>query len=404
MFPVPAPAADCDFSEGHEPDNAPNKTGLKLVASTSPNADRDDDPSRDPGTDTQAEAASETGAADDSQQTTSETDPSSLAARILQMHAASGELQPRQTRRPQLVGTSEDSAFDMPGVLQRPASLRRSAGLNPDPVPVPKATTRVSDRLRNGPSFGALVLSTLLIVAAGTGAVLFGLTDLLAGKPVDDKIVTTQLIETQPTIESLIAESEAGSLGRSNLTGTPSASAQQVAKAKDRIRQAFAAGSKPSAAPEDLARPLGAPEKSSGDDKIQTRLTPAQPQAVAVRADASQFTSPPPASADALADVRNAEPTRPGLEPEEISYDASAVGVTAPEAEPLASPGESLPNAGKITVSVNLRQSRDKNAQVIAVVPANSTVNVGACGPWWCEITFDGKQGFVGQKYVERQQ
>lgn len=476
MFPVPAPAAACDHSEGHEPDNAPHKNELKLVsinyfdlpltenvtagsaeaeteetadAGTSPEteadveaevaadavAHADTETEADSGTETDAETKLPAGAETpsvtaaepeaepeanvetqttqgtalrseaDTLQTSSESDPSSLAARILQMHAASGVLEQRQTaRRPQLVGTAEDAAFDIPGVLQRPSPVRRSSGLNPDPVPAPKSTPSFSARLRRGPSFGALVASTLLIVAVGSGAVLFGLTDLLAGNPAQeemaqDRFVSTQLIAAEPTIESIIAESDSETLGQSNLTSAPAASPEQVAMAKDRIRQAFAAGGRASASPLDPADPTSSAAVDPEEIKIQARLVPAGSDAA--QAAASQISSPPLASADALPTAGNPVPARPGLDP-----DAAVAGrkESNDQAQASAASSGSFTDTGKILVSVNLRQAQDKDAPVIAVVPANSAVSVGKCGSWWCEVAFDGKQGFVGQKYVERQQ
>ena len=383
-------AGDAGVSSGTEAEPEPEAEA---------EADAEVEAEAEAGEETQDEAAPRTEAS----QMSSEIDPSSLAARILQMHAASGELEQRQpARRPQLVGTAEDAAFDIPGVLQRPSPFRRSTGLDPVPVPAPKSAARVSARLRSGPSFGALVASTLLIVAVGSGAVLFGLTDLLAGNPAQDEIaqdrfVSTQRIAAEPTIASLIAESDAEALGRSNLTSAPAASPEQIARAKDRIREAFAAGGRASALPGDPAGPASAAAVDPEEAKIQARLIPAESDPVP--AGASQISSPPLASADALPAAGDAEPLQPGLEPET----ALAAGTADNDkAQGLAAGTDSLSDTGKILVAVNLRQSQEKDAPVIAVVPANSAVSVGECGSWWCEVVYEGKRGFVGQKYVER--
>ncbi|MHA7773146.1 SH3 domain-containing protein [Roseibium sp. M-1] len=417
MFPVPAPAAACDFPEGYEPDNAPNRNELKLVSVTDLKTPPKRDAAPETGIETDTEAGEESVTDLEAPQISSESDPSSLAARILQMHAASGDLQQGQTRKPQLIGTSEDSAFDMPGVLQRPAPVRRTTGLQPEPVPVPKSAARVSARLRNGPSFGALVASTLLIVAVGSGAVFFGLTDLLTGKSEDGRTVTTQLIETEPTIASLIEDSQSDTPGSNGLASAPEASAEQVTLAKDRIRQAFSARSLPSEAPVDLAKPLSN-TATVDDSKIQARLAPAQPLPVTVRADASQIASPPQTSADVLPGALEGAPVRTGLEPnaelpvmdEEAtaprpaSVDATPVAeetAEAPEAQVLTASAVDFPNAGKITAAVNLRQSGEKDASVLAVIPAGSDVRFSECGTWWCEVAFGDKKGFVGKNYVK---
>ncbi len=57
--------------------------------------------------------------------------------------------------------------------------------------------------------------------------------------------------------------------------------------------------------------------------------------------------------------------------------------------------------SGHVTASVNLRGDDKKDAQILAVVPEDAEVKVGACDKWWCAVTYEGQTGFVGVKYVK---
>lgn len=54
-----------------------------------------------------------------------------------------------------------------------------------------------------------------------------------------------------------------------------------------------------------------------------------------------------------------------------------------------------------VTADVNLRKSDQKDAEILAVIPDNSRVDVGDCGKWWCEVSYAGKSGFVGVKFID---
>lgn len=55
----------------------------------------------------------------------------------------------------------------------------------------------------------------------------------------------------------------------------------------------------------------------------------------------------------------------------------------------------------EVTADVNLRGKASRKSKIIAVLPANTSIQLGACGKWWCEASADGKQGFVSKRYVE---
>lgn len=65
------------------------------------------------------------------------------------------------------------------------------------------------------------------------------------------------------------------------------------------------------------------------------------------------------------------------------------------QAEPKARPKAS------VKVAVNMRSKPDNGAKVIAVLPKGRTVEVLGC-KLWCEVSADGKRGFIYKSFVNR--
>ncbi|MEC5291226.1 SH3 domain-containing protein [Aurantimonas sp. C2-6-R+9] len=76
---------------------------------------------------------------------------------------------------------------------------------------------------------------------------------------------------------------------------------------------------------------------------------------------------------------------------EEPAVEAASGTEAEPEAKPTAS----------VKVAVNLRAKPDNGAKVIAVLPKGRTVEVHGC-KLWCEVSADGKRGFVFKSFVSR--
>ena len=395
MYSVTAPATACDFPEGHDPDNAPQKNGLKLVVPTAA-LNGDDAPDNVP----------------DNHAKTEDTDPdaTTLAAKVLQMHATSADLKPTTSRRPTLSGETDEAGFDMPGVLRTPLRGTHTAGLQPEHVPAPAKVAKAADSFRQGPSFRTLLVSTLLIVGIGSGAVAFSLSGLLGGKTSGSRTVETQQINAATTIESLIAGVESEFEGRTDLTAEPKASAEQIKLAKDRIRQVFASRPTASLAPEDPSNPVGHDAGKAADGKIQARLAPRQPAPVKITPQAAQTNSAVVASAAVASPAADVNPVSNALSPKADARTATA-SVSAPFPAPAPAPapvavdantsGDAFPHAGKIKSSVNLREAQNKDATVLAVIPAGTEVRYSSCGDWWCGVQYDGKTGYVGENFLE---
>jgi len=397
MYFVSSPAAACDDFSGITSDNASTitqKTDLKLVAS----------PSSTP------EAST----------TEPETDSGSLAARILQMHTASAAFEQPVCRPPKLVGAPEDPALDLPGILKRQDRQDTSAGPHPKPVPQPAADATRPAAPGHGPSFKALLVGATVIAALLGGGFYFGAAGMV-GKGQETRTVETLNITTEPTIESLIAE-DASTQSRSLAAGSNGPSAQQIAKAKDRIRRAFNASGAAARTPNGQPRVSGPPVSPSTADagKDQARLASASPSFLPTLSPHVAATLPPVADESALtviaaaqtglskpssqskgettADFRSGRPESGGP----AGTTARDAGGNVTEKEPPQSASDF--QTGTITASVNLRQSADKDATVIGVIPSGTEVRYDSCGLWWCGVVYQGQSGFVGQKYLNRSQ
>ena len=81
--------------------------------------------------------------------------------------------------------------------------------------------------------------------------------------------------------------------------------------------------------------------------------------------------------------------------------DTDTASTSTPETSAAAS---DFPLSAKIKSSVNLREAQNKDATVLAVIPAGAEVRFNTCGNWWCGVQYDGKTGYVGESFLEPQQ
>jgi len=393
MYFVSAPAAACDDFTGITPDNAPKqsqKTDLKLVPNEPPALDG---------------ARSETHAS-------IETDPGSLAARILQMHAASATPGQPGCRPPKLVDAQEDPALDLPGILRRRNRPGTRDGLAPQQVPQPETHKTATGPSGHGPGFKALLASTVVIAGLG-GTGLYYATSGPAGSGQETLNVETQTIAAEPSIEGLIAE-DAATLRGTSQAANPAASRRQIAEAKARIRRAFHAAGSVAHTSDDFSRPLG--DQTAQDGKIQARLATAAADAAPTPSPHLAGTGSPQAetviAATARARTDRSGQTGPAPQPGLTESQPAPLVAAEPNGTATAAVATSdalpetgdYPHTGTVTASVNFRASEDKDAAVLGVIPAGTKVQYDACGTWWCGIVHEGQAGFVGQKYIERPQ
>jgi hypothetical protein len=393
MYSVTAPAIDCDIQSGNRPDNASQQKEPKTPKSEliiGPHIN--------------------------SQHELKSVEPSEIAAKILQMHVSAEETTEVEAPRPKLVENEEDANFEMPGILLRPRKAPQFESRSTTSGTEKASEPKLAMLRKNGPSFKALVLSTLVVAGAGSAALAFGMAGLFQHDDSDSRIVETELITPSPTIESLISADALSSTSNNqtsshapNKTFSAAATSRQVAVAKQRIRNAFAVGNTGNNSPalSDLKE-----NHSDGlpDEKVQERLArfgatvPVQPSTRSSRS-YPQFAS---TARDVPLPRDFSGQTNPvRTEQIERSQANRDLEITATKHAPQVSSGKptpdaSHPNVGKILASVNFRNSEDKDATVLAVIPENAEVLFDECGTWWCGVLYQGKTGYVGQKYVER--
>lgn len=360
-----------------------------------------------------------------------------LAARILQMHAASDaaeDLDANQSSTAQvaddLPNEQEASVVqapvnaDTPSPQEVPDLLRRQTVDDSEtdlvapiePWPSPRRVRRAAPRAAgNGPSFRTLVVSTIVIVVAGSAAVAFGLKDFLDRDRAAGHQVQTDSIQTEPTIESLIAEDSGSGALSSAVTADGQPSPVQIASAKDQIRKVLTSRS-------DVVA-VQPPEEATGDAR-QDNLAAEKSQARLVQADTSPTLNSPSIGGgsarrqatvrvDRIVEPRPADAIDEGdLVAEEagsvISEAAPEGSVASEAAAPAAATAvtvadaASFPNSGRTVGAVNMRQSGDSGSAVVGVIPGNAEVRYSSCGEWWCNVAYDGKSGYISTKFLSQ--
>jgi hypothetical protein len=66
-----------------------------------------------------------------------------------------------------------------------------------------------------------------------------------------------------------------------------------------------------------------------------------------------------------------------------------------PDAAAPPPPGAGAPPPAVIGTNVNLRQGPGTTYTVITLIPAGSPVNVGGCKGGWCQISYQGQNGYI---------
>jgi uncharacterized protein YgiM (DUF1202 family) len=85
----------------------------------------------------------------------------------------------------------------------------------------------------------------------------------------------------------------------------------------------------------------------------------------------------------------------------ELAAAAPAVTPVAPATPANTLEPGPVTETSTVTADVNLRSAAEKDAPVLIVVPKGTSVGVGSCDNWWCAVSFDGRTGFVGKKFVD---
>lgn len=338
-------------------------------------------------------------------------DPGELASKILQLHAAARTPDDPGLEKPSITAETSDSPFEIPGVLRKSDDAEKIAD-----VVNRSAQKKQRPQQRPGklPRFRTLAAGVLFAGLAGGAALALGLPDMMIADEPAPRDVSTELIVTQPPVSttaetpiadggSVINSPESSGAADTFNTATP----QQIAEAKDRLRAAFASGNtgqfQTSASAGDGSGAPIYPQAPSDPPAIAE----AGPSSAVVVSNLAAGLSTPAYARHAPAETRSENTVPPDNEAVAANNSpvavlkAAAVGPATVEAEPEQGIS-AYPNSGETTAAVNMRLSEKRNSEIIAVIPGNTTVSFNECGRWWCGVEYDGKTGFVGQRFVNR--
>ena len=102
--------------------------------------------------------------------------------------------------------------------------------------------------------------------------------------------------------------------------------------------------------------------------------------------------NPPAAGQEPVPDAKPQD----GSTPTTQAPTAQAPTVQTPAAQvPTAPPRSGPARSATVTATVNLRSGPGTDSDVIATIPAGSTVRVASCSDDWCEVTWDGRSGYA---------
>jgi hypothetical protein len=66
-----------------------------------------------------------------------------------------------------------------------------------------------------------------------------------------------------------------------------------------------------------------------------------------------------------------------------------------PTTSPPTSAQPAAPSPAVVYTTVNLRQGPGTNYNIVAKIPAGNRIDVESCGGQWCQVTFQGQNGYV---------
>lgn len=163
----------------------------------------------------------------------------------------------------------------------------------------------------------------------------------------------------------------------------------------------------PSAAPQVLAPSLSQnpPESPSlsKEQPVQTAALPTTPAAAPSEPEPLSFNAPVASNeADiAILEVIQMPSAEDEAEPVVMTQDEpEALQAVAQAPAAAAVKANSGLRSAVTTGAVNMRAGPDKNAPVLLVVPANTSIETQS-GCSWCAITYQGNQGYIYKSFID---
>jgi hypothetical protein len=275
----------------------------------------------------------------------------------------------------------------------------RTRALKPEPVPWLERPERAS-RLTRAMHIAAAVFSVIAAV---------GISAIVAALVIDGKLPTKVTVDDVARVEQSVAVALSSLVPRASSERDASAIAGAIGSKQDTSRipaddsipvrvvrtvkavdaQAAAAGAQTAAA-ETQAPAADMRMAAVEPERVASSGRPRESGDAASQANAQ-------AALESRGSLSSVEPkARP--EGGNVRSEAKA----APDT-PSSSTGESAAQTetrtAAVTEHVNMRASAKSDAAVVGVVPAGKSVEVVSCAQW-CEVVYDGKQGFVYKKFL----
>jgi Bacterial SH3 domain len=286
------------------------------------------------------------------------------------------------------------------------------------PVPVRRRRPAQEDQARSR-GLDARTLSIASLVGIGMG--LAGLAVMNQfGSPSVPSIIATSSIETKQPVDGKLSRNRIVTAAQRNPAG-PAVIANAPVKEQERLvtdnlpvlrdglqpegkTAAMVAESIPVGEPPGTAPAGPAPESLAGGtpDRPATAESaagaPTERPVIAEAAPNRRSPAPQPrqdaAAAASDPTVLAYAPVPPTRDPTAHSFHKEAASDTGPAQN--TGPGTARTNA-----DVNMHSAADNAASVVAVVPTGTLVRIARCD-FWCEVTVDGKRGFIYRKFVGR--
>lgn len=318
-------------------------------------------------------------------------EPAPLAARDRQR--AEGPRAAHDAPRPERPLTAE-----FPRVERDPAERRppdRRTRLQPETVPWIEPPERTSVFVR-ATRFAAIVFSVIAIAGVGALLVLLAVGDQwpMAEAPRDTARLEQVAAATSSTRMPPAQDEEpveVASLAKRDTSRiepdapTPALRTERASTAEDA-----------------MGGPLVMAQAQEPEAAIGRTAPIASPSApVANQAPAPAATTVETSDAETSSSMAQA-PAEPEMQiaPPETNVAAFGGSGAAATAEVEPSAAAAATQTAPVTSHVNMRSGPNNDADVVAIVPEGKNVEVVDCERW-CEVVFDGKQGFIHRRFVE---
>lgn len=141
------------------------------------------------------------------------------------------------------------------------------------------------------------------------------------------------------------------------------------------------------------------------DTKVSTAADPAPAaeivEAAATQASSADIASAAPVTAFAEPEPAAAAPAMPAPPQQETSTEtAAAMPAPAEDAAPEATDEPADVRTARVKTAVNMRAGPENEATVLTVLPSGAEIGLVDGCKHWCEVTYDGRRGYVYKSFL----